>query len=99
MRHAIAYGVGEPRRDIGLIVYGVCYGFGDLLRHSGGWCGRGKIDQRNLALERLLRNDRVKTSDGLALVGVYARINKRGILIPLELIDRVVHELTIEHTQ
>ena len=98
MHHAIAYGVGEPRRDISLIVSGVSYGLGDLLRHSGGWCGRGEIDQRNLVLERPLGNHRVKTTNSLSLMGVYSRIYKRGILIPLELIDRIVHELTIEHT-
>ena len=76
MHHAIAYGVGEPGRNIGLIVYDVGYGFGGLLLHSGGWCGRGEINQRNPVLVGLLRNHRIKTANGLSLMGVYARINK-----------------------
>lgn len=67
MHHAIAYGAGEPRCDINPIVYGVGYGLGDLLRHSGGWCGRGEIDQRNLVLERPLGNHRVKTTNRLII--------------------------------
>ncbi len=56
-----------------------------------------EINPWNLIPVGLLRNDRVKTTDRLSLMGVDTRIYERGILIALELIDHIVHQLPVEH--